>query len=134
MLIVDDERLMRSLLRDYLKGLKWTVHEAENGEEALAIVRSTPLDFIISDVYMPVMNGLNFYKAVIAEPATANIPFLFISGFDDDLTRQAVQQSANAGFLKKGRPMSELKTWIEFLQKPKEKRKGRTPFDTTVWT
>jgi CheY-like chemotaxis protein len=83
---------------------------------------------------MPVMNGLNFYKAVIAEPATANIPFLFISGFDDDLTRQAVQQSANAGFLKKGRPMSELKTWIEFLQKPKEKRKGRTPFDTTVWT
>src|SRR5689334_9883592 len=110
-LIVDDERLMRSLLRDYLKGLKWTVFEAENGEDALKVLRANPIDFIISDVYMPVMNGLHFHKEVMAAPESSNIPFLFISGYDDDLTRQAVQQSANAGFMKKGRPMSELKTW-----------------------
>src|SRR5713226_356100 len=85
-LVVDDERLMRSLLRDFLKGLKWTVFEAEHGEEALAIVRTKTIDFIVSDVYMPVMNGLNFHKAVISDPATANIPFLFVSGYDDDST------------------------------------------------
>ena len=56
----------------------------DNGEAALKILEEKKIDFVIADVYMPIMNGLNFYKTLREKPEYEKLPFLFVSGFDDD--------------------------------------------------
>ncbi|MBI1802963.1 MAG: response regulator [Ignavibacteriae bacterium] len=127
-LVVEDDPIVRSLMKQFLKGDGWTVFEAENGAVGLTMLKDAAIDIILSDVYMPVMDGLKFFKAIRAVPEYEKLPFLFMSGYDDELTRMAIQSSANAGFWKKGKEMNELKAWLKFLITPAEKRKGRSPF------
>ena len=126
-LVVDDEPTYRMLLEDFLKGQGWTVFTAAEGEEGLAILRSAKINFIISDVYMPTMDGLKFLKAVREIPGCQTTPFLFMSSNDDEHTKEAVQASKNGAFMKKSRPMNELKAWIAYLLMPKENRPTTPP-------
>lgn len=56
MLVVEDNADMRGYIRSILRE-QYHVLEAANGEEALHILNSNPIDFIISDLMMPVMDG-----------------------------------------------------------------------------
>ena len=79
-LIVEDDVDMRNLLRLYLK--KLNIHqsvEAEDAEKALKILRSEKVDLIISDLYMPHMSGIEFYKTLRADRKLRNIPFLLVT-------------------------------------------------------
>jgi len=57
-LIVDDEELVRNTLRRILQREGHDVIEAENGERGLEIFRGQPVDLVIADLFMPVMDGL----------------------------------------------------------------------------
>ena len=63
-----------SILSDYYK-----VVEAENGEEALKVLKATSIDFIISDLMMPVMDGLELSQKVKSDLSTSHIPFLMLT-------------------------------------------------------
>ena len=126
-LLVDDEPEYRLLLAHFLESEGNTVFVAENGEDALNKLHDADMDIIISDVYMPVMDGLKFHKAVRSTERFEKIPFLFVSGFDDQHTLSAVKQSKNDGFVRKARPMSELKAWIKYLTTPVDKRTSAPP-------
>jgi two-component system, chemotaxis family, chemotaxis protein CheY len=67
-LIVDDSSTMRRILKMQLSGLGvCSVIEASNGDEALGVLQSNmPVDMIMLDWNMPVMDGLTFLKAVRA--------------------------------------------------------------------
>ncbi|WP_195572264.1 response regulator transcription factor [Paenibacillus sp. 1001270B_150601_E10] len=56
-LIVDDEALMRELIADYLVDEGYNILQAENGTEALRIMKETSIDLVILDIMMPGMNG-----------------------------------------------------------------------------
>jgi CheY-like chemotaxis protein len=116
-LIVDDEQSYRKALEMFLQSLGWKVYSAIHGADGLDKLQANKIDIIISDVYMPVMDGLKFYKAVRANPAFASIPFLFVSGFDDDHTREAVGSSKGSGFLRKTAPPAQMKEKLEQLLK-----------------
>ncbi len=58
MLVVEDNADMRGYIRSILRE-QYHVLEAANGEEALHILNSNPIDFIISDLMMPVMDGID---------------------------------------------------------------------------
>ncbi|MBA4311356.1 MAG: hypothetical protein C0417_01880 [Chlorobiaceae bacterium] len=131
-LIVDDEAEYRILLGHYLEGEGHTVILAENGEAGIDKLDDAVLDLIISDVYMPVMDGLKFFKYVRATPRFQNIPFLFVSGFDDDHTLSAVKSSKLDGFVRKARPLSELNAWIKYLTTPIDKRPSTPPTSSAV--
>ncbi|NET08952.1 MAG: response regulator [Symploca sp. SIO2B6] len=60
LLVVDDRWESRTILRDLLKPLGFTILEAENGEQGLAILQSSSPDIIITDLIMPVMDGFEF--------------------------------------------------------------------------
>ena len=58
-LIIDDEEMMRVLLRSTLKGAGYEVVEAANGRQGLELYRRRPTDLVITDIAMPEMNGLD---------------------------------------------------------------------------
>ena len=62
-LIVEDNPDMRGYIRSILRE-QYHVLEAANGEEALHILSSNPVDFIISDLMMPVMDGIELSRRV----------------------------------------------------------------------
>ncbi len=121
-LLVDDEPSYRMLMGDYLREQGWKVLPAGNGEEALQVLSSSPVDCIVSDVYMPVMDGLKFHKAVRDLPRYKDLPFIFVSAYDDPHTLTAIGASQCSTFLKKSRPPGDLKAWIAYLTTPPDRR------------
>jgi CheY-like chemotaxis protein len=129
-LVVDDEPDYRLLMKAFLMAEGWDVFLAEDGEKALDKMSRTRMDIIISDVYMPVMDGVKFHRTVRGMPGYENIPFLFVSGYDDQLTLEAVKNPRIEGFLKKGRPPGILKEWVIYLTTPEESRPRIPPGGT----
>lgn len=66
-LVVDDEAQIRTMLTQMLELEGYTVHTAENGEEGLALVGRHPFDLVITDMIMPVKDGLKFIMELIRD-------------------------------------------------------------------
>lgn len=77
-LVVEDNADMRAYIRSILRD-KYSVTEAGNGAEALNILSSQPIDFIISDLMMPVMDGLELSRRVKDNIAISHLPFLMLT-------------------------------------------------------
>ncbi len=75
-LVVDDEKLIRNVIKEYLLLEKYQVLEAENGSDAIKIASKNKIDLIIMDIMMPVMDG---YKAAKEILKTKNIPIIMLS-------------------------------------------------------
>jgi len=79
-LIVDDFATMRKVIRNLLKqGGFENVVEAEDGVAALKVLKSQPVDFIISDWNMPNMSGLELLKSVRSDDELKALPFLMVT-------------------------------------------------------
>ena len=89
-LVVEDNRDMRAFMRSILAD-EYNVLEAENGEEALRLLLSNDVDFIISDLMMPVMDGMELSRQVKGNFAISHIPFLM-------LTAKTAQESRLEGY------------------------------------
>jgi two-component system, chemotaxis family, chemotaxis protein CheY len=88
-LLVDDEELVRQLLARILTDAGYAVEEADNGASALQAARRLDgsLNLVITDINMPVMDGLEFARALRA--TDGEIPFLFITGLDPAIIHEA---------------------------------------------
>ena len=78
-LIVDDDPAIVYFLKAILEE-DGPVETAENGQEALQLTMSNNFDVIISDIDMPILNGIEFYKQAIAMDSNIGKRFLFITG------------------------------------------------------
>ncbi len=79
-LIVDDDQKVSSFLVELLELEGYDVESASDGGRALELVQSFEPDVVISDVVMPVMNGIELCRELKGEPHTASIPLLLMSG------------------------------------------------------
>ncbi len=79
-LVVDDEPDERFLLRRMFEREGYEVLDACDGAAALAIVRESPPDLILTDMMMPVMDGAELIRRLRSDPATAGIPILASTG------------------------------------------------------
>jgi signal transduction histidine kinase/CheY-like chemotaxis protein/AraC-like DNA-binding protein/ligand-binding sensor domain-containing protein len=77
-LIVDDEKHIRALLRDILSPL-YTVSEAANGKEALEIIRQNHPHIIITDIMMPDVDGISLIDNLKSDTKTGYIPIVGLS-------------------------------------------------------
>lgn len=127
LLVVDDDPSYLVALRTLLTLEGHTVDVAVDGEDALAKILLSPFDMIVSDVYMPRLDGIRLRNTVRALPDKAHLPFLFFSGYDDTLTLEAVMDPIKEGFFKKGRSSVELLAWIKYLTTPPDKRPLHPP-------
>lgn len=83
-LVVDNDPDTRSLLRMILETEGHAVVEAAHGEEALDMLGPNPLpDVVITALMMPVLNGAELIERLQAEPKTATIPIVVVSGNSD---------------------------------------------------
>jgi DNA-binding response OmpR family regulator len=112
LLIVEDDREMRSLLCDELSGTGYQLREARDGDEAfLAVLQSVP-DVILTDLRMPA--GGDDYISRLRTVAP-QCPIVVITGFGDPALRaQVLKAGANAYFDKPVR-LADLKDCVEAL-------------------
>lgn len=77
-LVVDDDAISRELLAAYLSNAGYRIAKAENGREALDVVRETPPDLVITDIVMPEQEGIQ--TIVELQKQAGDIPIIAISG------------------------------------------------------
>jgi two-component system chemotaxis response regulator CheY len=82
-LVVEDEQLMRELLRLHLSAAGYRVLLAEDPVAAGQVVVKQRPDLILADVEMPFMTGIEFVQALRSDPAVAAIPVIFVSSRSD---------------------------------------------------
>ena len=95
-LIVDDYSTARRLIKDSLQQIGFSCLEAENGNQAIAIIQQTTLDLVIADVNMPEKNGLELLKDIRANDNMKDLPVILslIEPFDD-LISEAIKLGMN---------------------------------------
>jgi diguanylate cyclase (GGDEF)-like protein len=86
-LLVDDEPVNLALIKRRLEWEDYEVHTAADGREAVARARELIPDLVILDVMMPVMDGLQACRLLKDDPATRDIPVIFLSALDDMETK-----------------------------------------------
>lgn len=103
-LIIDDSAAIRKILQRVLIQANigvGKIHEANDGQEGLARMASESVSLVLSDINMPNMDGLEFLKAVKANPDWKGVPVLMVTteGGQDKVI-QALQLGAS-GYVKK---------------------------------
>lgn len=94
-LIVDDSASIRQVVSIALKSAGYEVIEASNGEDALSKLTGQRVHLIISDVNMPVMDGITFLKEVKTRPAYKFSPVIMLTTESTD-AKKAEGQAAGA--------------------------------------
>src|SRR5436190_11070938 len=79
LLVVDDEASVRDMLRFELNALGYQVSVAGDGAEAVAFVRSHPVDLVITDMKMPKMDGVQTLDEI--KKIDPSIPVIVLTGF-----------------------------------------------------
>jgi CheY-like chemotaxis protein len=82
-LVVEDERMIAQLLQEFLEEEGYRVVLAEHGRGALHALELEPVDLILSDLMMPVMDGWRLYEAAQAHHAWRTIPYVIMSAISD---------------------------------------------------
>jgi len=79
LLIVEDDSPMLIALRDILSAAGYSVITASNGEEALQKLEQEKPSLILSDIMMPIMDGIELLKTVRRKPYGTTLPFIFLT-------------------------------------------------------
>ncbi len=96
-LVVDDFSTMRRIVRNLLVELGFSgplIQEAEDGVNAIAMLRSMAFDLVVTDWNMPNMTGIELLRAIRAEPSLKGLPVLMVTAENN---RDQIIAAAQAG-------------------------------------
>jgi len=93
-LLVEDEPVIRELVRSMLTDGNVTVECAANGADGLKIARSRAFDLFLLDVVLPQMDGITLCRMLKSEPSTANVPLYMLTA---KTKRSDVEEAHRAG-------------------------------------
>ncbi|NLU10462.1 MAG: response regulator transcription factor [Tepidanaerobacter acetatoxydans] len=86
-LVVDDEKNIRELVRFNLESRGYKVKEAMDGKEALNIARTDELLLIILDLMLPKIDGLEVCRILKSDPSTKKIPIIMLTALGDEIDK-----------------------------------------------
>jgi CheY-like chemotaxis protein len=107
-LVVDDEALLRAMMKDGLEAAGHTVMVAASGQEALKLAKAERPDCILLDLIMPDLDGYQTCTALKADPELAGIPVLMVSATTDLRIVDRAEQAGAVNVLPKPVPLEEL--------------------------
>ncbi|MDJ0687611.1 MAG: response regulator transcription factor [Xenococcaceae cyanobacterium MO_188.B32] len=114
-LVVDDDSILRTVLKHTLEQQGYQVKTVHSGKEALNVFERDVPDLIVSDVSMPEMDGFEFCRQLRSQPSGQLVPFIFLSAKTDLDHRVEGHSSGADDYLTKPFEMKELLAKIEGL-------------------
>lgn len=123
-IILAEEPSFRLMARHYLIEEGYNISLASSPQEAMNLITKEKIDLVITELYMPVIDGLQLCKRTREIPGHKDTPFIFLSSYGDESTEAIKMSFINTGFFRKGHSLSELVTSVKYLTTPKEKGGG----------
>lgn len=100
-LVVDDSPTMRQMVSFTLRGAGFEVTEAQHGQEALSKIEGRQVDLIVTDLNMPVMDGIEFIRAARTHAATRFVPILMLTTESQPEKKMAGKAAGATGWIVK---------------------------------
>ena len=100
-LVVEDSEAIRAAFTILLEESGYAVSAAATGEEAVRLAAGGSPDLVLLDVGLPDISGLDVARRIKADPATAHIPLVALTGRDDSVDRDALLAAGCAAYLVK---------------------------------
>ncbi|WP_258104999.1 response regulator transcription factor [Marinoscillum sp. MHG1-6] len=118
-LLVDDHEMIRDAIKNYLVDHNdyQIVAEAANGRDALKALHSAKFDLVITDIKMPVMDGVELMENV--QLNFPNLPVLVLSMSDDKKSVHQMIRAGARGYVSKNVKRNELLTALDYLMNSK---------------
>ena len=113
-LVVEDDKVIREGICEYLSEFGYEMYEAEDGRKALDIFKNKDINLIILDIQIPLLNGLEVLKEVRKE---SKIPILMLTAFSDEEYKISAFSSLADGYIEKPFSLPVLKVRIDSLIK-----------------
>ena len=100
-LLVDDSRVTRELMKVYLIAKDIELLEAADGQEALTKIRANPPDFVLADLRMPRLDGFGLCQALHADPKLRAVPVVILTSNRDAETERKLMAAGAREVLSK---------------------------------
>ncbi len=131
-LVVDDYPVSLNLLKKLFKD-EYQVLTAVDGEAALTICQSNPPDLVLMDVLMPGMDGFEVVRRLREQPATAQMPVIFVTSLTDDDARLKGMELGAVDFVSKTSDPKALRARVRnFIQLVDMRRKLQADYDAML--
>jgi two-component system chemotaxis response regulator CheY len=116
-LIVDDVLSMRRLTKEILRDAGFTfVFEAQDGQEALILMRKIKVNLVICDWNMPVMCGIEYFKALQTDSKLAKTPFILLTSSSEiTKVKEAIEVGITSYVVKPYKPADLMKKIYSLL-------------------
>ncbi|KKC35876.1 chemotaxis protein CheY [Devosia epidermidihirudinis] len=100
-LTVDDSRTILAMLHHTLSNAGFEVLQAEDGQQGLDVLRNEAVDVVITDINMPVMDGIEFIKQVRATGLHQSLPILILTTETSQDKREQGKAAGGTGWIVK---------------------------------
>ena len=122
-LIVDDNRASRDLIRAILKSVSCDIVEASDGQKGLDLLRLERPDVVLLDIDMPELNGLEVVKRIREDAAYSGLPVVAVTAFAMDGDREKGMAAGFTAYLTKPIRAAILRRQVqELLRAAREER------------
>jgi CheY-like chemotaxis protein len=118
LLLVEDEDQQRESLMMIFESEGYTIHGFRTAEEACANLQAIKPQLIVSDVKLPGMDGFTFFDKVRERVSAQQIPFIFITGYNDPAAIQSVKRLGAAGYVTKPYELEDLLDKVQKIIPP----------------
>lgn len=115
-LVVDDNKANRELLKLVLKNSGYDVIEAEDGKEGIRSAKETLPDVIFMDIQLPVMDGVQAAKIIRADPLTGNIPIIAFTSYAMKGDKEKLLAMGFEGYIAKPIKVDEIQDLLSKLK------------------
>jgi two-component system, chemotaxis family, sensor kinase CheA len=115
-LVVDDSMLLRSLVEEALEKSGFAVMTAADGLEAWELLQKEPIRLVVSDLYMPHLDGLELTRKIRSDAQLGTLPIILMSAIDKQEDQQrGILYGANAFIMKEKQDLDMLPDRIRNL-------------------
>jgi len=98
---VEDSTSLREMISFVLTEAGYDVVEAKDGQDALAKLNDSPVDMVITDLNMPLMNGIELTKSLRSTPTYKFIPIVFLTTESQVQKKEAAKEAGATGWIVK---------------------------------
>ena len=120
-LVVDDSAAIRKILTRVLRQTGMaiqTIHEAGDGQDALALMAQHRIDLVLSDINMPKMDGLQLLASLKASPQWQNVPVVMITTEGGETKVAEAVRLGAAGYVRKPFTADQIKEKLAGILEP----------------